>query len=190
MKSYCKCEIKTASRWQQGTVNKWVIATELNHLKDWFIQSQNSCCSETQIEMIFVGEIEQKHSILCLKRKCVNIKFFFNKLLYKINITFVIMLLFGQKGIGTRQSRFLTRPDILIFFICLTGKAVRKQKHTHIYIYIYIYIYIHLFKKILPEKKALSLEEEKGQVLKPPCMSMWACVWICVVNAAPSQSKW
>ncbi len=94
MKSYFKCEIKTASKWQQVTVNKGVIATEPNHLKDVLIQEQNSCCSETHIEIIFVGE--QKHSILCLKRKCVIIKFFF-ELLHKINITFVIMLLFGGK---------------------------------------------------------------------------------------------
>ncbi len=66
MKSYYKCEIKSASRWQQVTVNKWVITTEPNHLNDWFIQEQNSCCSESQIEIIFVGEIEQKHLILCL----------------------------------------------------------------------------------------------------------------------------
>ncbi len=66
MKSYFKCEIKSASRWQQVTVNKWVITTEPNHLNDWFIQEQNSCCSESHIEIIFVGEIEQKHSILCL----------------------------------------------------------------------------------------------------------------------------
>ncbi len=44
MKSYFKCEIKTASWWQQVTSNKWVIATELNHLNDSFIQEQNSCC--------------------------------------------------------------------------------------------------------------------------------------------------
>ncbi len=30
---YIKCEIKTASRWQQVTVNKWVIAIEPNHFK-------------------------------------------------------------------------------------------------------------------------------------------------------------
>ncbi len=48
------CEIKTASRWQQVTVNKWVIATEPNHLNDWFIQERitvmllrdaKQCCS-------------------------------------------------------------------------------------------------------------------------------------------------
>ncbi len=98
MKSYFKCEIKTASRWQQVTVNKWIIATEPNHLKDWFIQEQNSCCSETQIE------IDQKHSILCLKRKRVNIKLCFIELLYKINITFVIMLLFGEKNVSLRVT--------------------------------------------------------------------------------------
>ncbi len=49
MKIYFKCEIKTASRWQQVTVNKWVIGTEPNHLNYWFIREQNSCYSETQI---------------------------------------------------------------------------------------------------------------------------------------------
>ncbi len=43
MKSYFKCEIKfklnyCASRWQQVTFNKWVIATEPNHL-NWLIHS-------------------------------------------------------------------------------------------------------------------------------------------------------
>ncbi len=42
MKSYFKCEIKTAIRWQQVTVNKWVITSEPNHLNDWFIQELNS----------------------------------------------------------------------------------------------------------------------------------------------------
>ncbi len=39
-KKYFKCEIKTSSRWQQATVNKWVIATEPNHLNEWFIQER------------------------------------------------------------------------------------------------------------------------------------------------------
>ncbi len=42
MKRYFKCEIKTASRWQQLTVNKWVIAIEPNHLNGWFIQERNT----------------------------------------------------------------------------------------------------------------------------------------------------
>ncbi len=50
MESYFKCYIKTASRCQQVTVNKRVIATEPNHLNYWFIQEQNSCCSEIQID--------------------------------------------------------------------------------------------------------------------------------------------
>ncbi len=41
MKRYLECEIKIASRWQQVTVNKWVIATEPNHLNGWFIQELN-----------------------------------------------------------------------------------------------------------------------------------------------------
>ncbi len=31
-KKKVECEIKTTSRWQQVTVNKWVIAIEPNHL--------------------------------------------------------------------------------------------------------------------------------------------------------------
>ncbi len=47
--------------------------------------------------MIFVGEIEQKQEIWCLKHKSLNINFLFIELLHKINITFVIMLIFGEK---------------------------------------------------------------------------------------------
>ncbi len=42
MKRYFKCEIKTANRWQQISVNKWVNAFEPNHLNGWFIQEQNT----------------------------------------------------------------------------------------------------------------------------------------------------
>ncbi len=78
--------------------------------------------SETQIEIIFVGEIEQKHSIiLCLKRKCVNIKFFFVELLYEINITFVIMLLFGGKKVN--DINIYISDHILNFVIILNLNA-------------------------------------------------------------------
>ncbi len=50
---------------------------------------------------------------------------------------------------------------------------MRKQKHTYTRIYIYSFIKKKK-KKTPPEKRALSLEEEKGQVLKPPFMSMCA----------------
>ncbi len=46
--------------------------------------------------IIFVVEIEQKQKIWCLKRKSLNIKFLFIELLHKINITFGIMLIFGE----------------------------------------------------------------------------------------------
>ncbi len=51
-----KCETKPASRWHQVTVNKWVTATEPNHLNSWFIQERNiaSCCSETQNSAVTV----------------------------------------------------------------------------------------------------------------------------------------
>ncbi len=51
--------------------------------------------------IIFVVEIEQKQEIWCLKRlkrKSININFLFIELLYTINITFVIMLIFGGKN--------------------------------------------------------------------------------------------
>ncbi len=35
-----KCEIKIASRLQKVTGNKWVTATEPNHLNDWIIQER------------------------------------------------------------------------------------------------------------------------------------------------------
>ncbi len=78
-----------------------------------------------------------------------------------------------RRGERHRNST-VSLPDptwYLYFFICLTGKDVRKQKHTRTHIYIYIYTYIHLYiKKNKIEKRTLSLEEEKGQVLKPPFM--------------------
>ncbi len=107
MKRYFECEIKIASRWQQVTVNKWVIATEPNHLTvDSFRNgTTSSCCSETQNSAVavwnyfFVGETGQKQAIWCLKRTSLNINLFFIELLYKINITFVIMLIFEEKNL-------------------------------------------------------------------------------------------
>ncbi len=110
MKRYFECEIKITGRWQQVSVNKWVIATEPNHLNGWFIQERNNivlllrdakqCCS--CLELFFVAEMERKQAIWCLKRKSLNINLLFIELLYKINITFVIMLLFEEK----RHSSF------------------------------------------------------------------------------------
>ncbi len=52
----------------------------------------------TVFGIIFVGEIEQKQEIWCLKRKSLNINLLFIELLHKIKITFVvIMLTFGEK---------------------------------------------------------------------------------------------
>ncbi len=39
----------------------------------------------------------QKQAIWCLKRKSLNINLLFIERLYKINITFVIMLIFEEK---------------------------------------------------------------------------------------------
>ncbi len=41
--------------------------------------------------------MEQKQAIWCLKRKSLNINLLLIELLYKINITFVIMLIFEEK---------------------------------------------------------------------------------------------
>ncbi len=47
--------------------------------------------------IIFAVEMEQEQEISCLKRRSLNINFLFIELLYTINITFVIMLIFGGK---------------------------------------------------------------------------------------------
>ncbi len=71
---------------------------------DSFRNETLSCCSEMQnsavalFGIIFVVEIEQKQEIWCLKHKSININFLFIELLYTINITFVIMLIFGGKN--------------------------------------------------------------------------------------------
>ncbi len=57
-----------------------------------------------QIEIIFVWRNRAK-TLNIVSKTCVNIKFFFIELLYEINITFVIMLLFGRKK---SQSSFDT----------------------------------------------------------------------------------
>ncbi len=60
-----KCGIKTTNKWQQITVNKSVTAIDPNNLYDWIIQERITV-------MIFVGEIEQKQAIWCLKLKSLN----------------------------------------------------------------------------------------------------------------------
>ncbi len=54
-----------------------------------FLRDAKQHCS--CLELFFVGEIEQKQAIWCLKHKSLNINLLFIELLYKINITFVIM---------------------------------------------------------------------------------------------------
>ncbi len=118
---YFDCEIKTTSRWQQVSVNKWVITIESNHLKiDSFRNESLSCCSETQNSAgavwnyFFVGEMEQKQAIWCLKHKFLNINLLFIELLYKINIIFVIMLIFEEKN-GTLSVILTIWNDIYTF---------------------------------------------------------------------------
>ncbi len=47
--------------------------------------------------MILAGEIEQQQPIWCLKRKSLDMNILFIERLYKINITFVTMLIFKKK---------------------------------------------------------------------------------------------
>ncbi len=70
---------------------------------DSFRNETLSCTSETLnsavalFGIIFVVEIEQEQAIWCLKCKSLNINFLFIELLQKFNITFVIMLIFGEE---------------------------------------------------------------------------------------------
>ncbi len=51
-----KCKIKTTSRWQKVTGNKWVIATEPNHLTaDSFRNESLSCSSEMQNSVVMLA---------------------------------------------------------------------------------------------------------------------------------------
>ncbi len=59
------------------------------------LRDVKQCCS--YLELFFVGKMAQKQAIWCLKRKSLNITLLFFELLYKINITFVIMPIFEEK---------------------------------------------------------------------------------------------
>ncbi len=63
------------------------------------------------LELFFVGEIEQKQAIWCLKHKCLNINLFI-ELLYKINITFVIMLIFEEKRQSSSDFNYMKHKYI------------------------------------------------------------------------------
>ncbi len=70
MKIYFTCEIKTASRCHQVTVNKWVIVIEPNNLNDWFIEEQNTMRSEMQnCARVAVFGIVTENSIKICYRK-------------------------------------------------------------------------------------------------------------------------
>ncbi len=122
MKIDFKCEIKTTSRWQWVTVNKWVTASEPNHLNDWFIQERitvmllrdtKQCCSCVW-SYFFVGEIEQKQAIWRLKRTSLNINILFIELLYKINNHICNHAYFWRKnGMKHKYTHFL--PPYLEF---------------------------------------------------------------------------
>ncbi len=71
--------------------------------------------------------MEQKQAIWCLKRKYLNINLLFIDMLYKINITFVIMLILKKKRhplcdfnyVECKYIYFL--PHILNFAIILNA---------------------------------------------------------------------
>ncbi len=93
MKRYFKCEIKTASRWQQLAVSEslrlnriiWIrisfIARYVYTYISWLIQERTTVIAQRRKTVlwlfgsIFVGEIEQKWAIFCLKSKSININF-------------------------------------------------------------------------------------------------------------------
>ncbi len=52
---------------------------------------------DAKLELFFCLRNGAKQAIWCLKRKYLNINLLFIELLYKINITFVIMLIFEEK---------------------------------------------------------------------------------------------
>ncbi len=58
------------------------------------LRDAKQCCGG--LDIFFVGEMEQKQAIWCLKLKYLNIKLCI-ELLYKINITFVIMPILKKK---------------------------------------------------------------------------------------------
>ncbi len=100
------------NRQQHVTINKWVIVTEPNHLNGSLIHSWTNHWDSKHrcscLELFFVCEMQQKQAIWYLKRKYLKIHLLFIELLYKINITFVIMLIFwGKNG---------TLPVILIIW--------------------------------------------------------------------------
>ncbi len=71
-----------------------------------------------------VGEMEQKQAIWCLKRKSLNINSLFIKLLYKINITFVIMHILKKKRLSLHV--ILTMWNINIYIFCPISWILRS----------------------------------------------------------------
>ncbi len=127
-KRYFECEIKTTTRWQQVTVNKWFIVTEPTHLNQniWIISSKaRKHCHVAQrhktavavFGIFFVGKMEQKQEIWCLKRKSLNINLLFIELLFKINIIFVIILIFEETN-GTLCVILTKWNDRNIYILC------------------------------------------------------------------------
>ncbi len=62
------------------------------------LRDAKQCCGG--LSLFCVGEMEQKQAIRCLKRKSLNINSLFIELLYKINITFVIMHILKKKNVS------------------------------------------------------------------------------------------
>ncbi len=82
------------------------------------LRDAKQCCS--CLELFFVGEMEQKQAVWCLKHKSLNINLLFIYLLYKINITFVIELTFEEKT-ARNVNIYIFSPHILNFAIILNA---------------------------------------------------------------------
>ncbi len=82
----------------------------------------------TVFGIIFVGEMEQKQEIWCLKRKSLNINLLFIELLHKIKITLVIMLTFGEK--------------MALFELLLTVYEIIYRKYRLYIFYLHILNYV------------------------------------------------
>ncbi len=69
--------------------------------------------------------MQQNQAIWCLKRKSLNINLLFIELLYKINITFLIMLIFEEKRHASCDINYMKHkyiyflPHVLNFAIIL-----------------------------------------------------------------------
>ncbi len=106
--------------WTESLWLNRIIVIEPNHLNDWFIQERitvmllrdtKQCCSCVWSYLCW-----RNRAILCLKHNSLNINSLLIELLYKINITFIIMLTFEEKN-GTLHVILTIWNDIYTHFL-------------------------------------------------------------------------